>query len=175
MTANNSLYWIHDEDDSDPFNQGYIGITCRPQFRFQAHHILDEHVGAVTTILCHSLGREQALELERSYRPKPYIGWNVAPGGGGGVPDVFRKNRRVGAPRSMECRRKISAIHKDKPKSESHRQSISKTSRSSEIGVRQKISTTLKSKPPKEPFPCETCGKMVKNIGPHRKACLAFA
>lgn len=82
---------------------------------------------------------------------------------------IFLENRCTGAPRSEECRAKISAIHKGKPKSDEHKKKIGKANRARSPKINEKISNTLTGKK-KEPFPCPHCGKMIKNIGPHLKS-----
>lgn len=92
------LYWIHFETHTDPFNEGYIGISSQPSIRFRQHttnlttragskilkRIVSEF-GADSlrhTILGSYNNREDARIEERRYRPETVIGWNILVGGG---------------------------------------------------------------------------------------------
>ena len=71
---------------------GYIGVTHRnPKDRWNEHQRgdlaqkIDEHgldVGDMH-IRQEGLSGAEAREFERKYRPKPNMGWNKRPGGGG--------------------------------------------------------------------------------------------
>lgn len=92
------LYWIHLEDHTDPFTEGYIGVSTQPKVRFR-QHTSDTATGAGSQIVrqvANELGitalrhtalasftsREEARTEERNYRPKTNIGWNIWVGGG---------------------------------------------------------------------------------------------
>lgn len=85
-----TLYWIRYPSHSDPYSEGYIGRTCNPKHRFSTHtnksSALREHFdnGAEIQILYDGLSKKEVNDLEREYRPEPYIGWNVYPGAGSG-------------------------------------------------------------------------------------------
>ena len=90
------IYWIHQADHTDPYSEGYIGLSNQPDRRFKAHTTDTAGVGSKYlrdmsdsdkallshTILATCSSLEQARELELSYRPLPNIGWNIRKGGG---------------------------------------------------------------------------------------------
>lgn len=92
------LYWIHLEEHTDPFTEGYIGVSTQPKVRFRQHttdtaagagsqvvrRIAQEHGVDVLrhTNLASFTTREEARIEERNYRPKTNIGWNIWVGGG---------------------------------------------------------------------------------------------
>ena len=85
------VYWIHLFDHTDPYTQGYVGISTQPLKRLKYHsnsknkdnHILYENIkkGAIQTILHEYDCRKKALIVEHKYRPIEKIGWNIIPGG----------------------------------------------------------------------------------------------
>lgn len=90
------IYWIHYSDHTDPYTEGYIGLSNQPDIRFKAHISGTAHVGSsyirkmsdsdkallTHTILAECSSLDQARELELRYRPLPKIGWNIKRGGG---------------------------------------------------------------------------------------------
>ena len=89
------LYWCHLEEHTDPFTQGYIGITKHLKERIQQHFrndnkLDDEFQKAINsygkekikvTVLKSSLDKDIAYNFERHYRPENNIGWNTSKGG----------------------------------------------------------------------------------------------
>jgi predicted GIY-YIG superfamily endonuclease len=84
------VYWIKYEEYIDPYQDGYVGITKDLPKRMSSHsskHSKNKHVfnrlmkGAVVEILHECDSREEAIQLEKQYRPTANIGWNLAPGG----------------------------------------------------------------------------------------------
>ena len=90
------IYWIHHPDHTDPYTEGYIGLSNQPDKRFKAHTTDTANVGSKYlremsdsdkallshTILAECSSLEQARKLELKYRPLPNIGWNIKRGGG---------------------------------------------------------------------------------------------
>lgn len=84
-----SVYWIKYKNHIDPYYEGYIGISKSPSKRFNEHKNSRDNNkvkgaiknGADIEILCDNLSLTEALELEKSYRPKELIGWNLCEGG----------------------------------------------------------------------------------------------
>jgi predicted GIY-YIG superfamily endonuclease len=85
-----SVYWIRYQNHTDPFKEGYIGISNDPKKRFVEHkkYSKDNNMvkgaiqkGAFIEILHSNLSENNALEIEKSYRPKELIGWNLCEGG----------------------------------------------------------------------------------------------
>lgn len=92
------LYWIHLEEHTDPFSEGYVGVSTQPEVRFRQHST-DLTVGSGSQVLRQivaELGKEclqhtilasyedqlEARQAEQHYRPKTNIGWNIWVGGG---------------------------------------------------------------------------------------------
>ena len=79
----------------DVFTNGYVGITKNFKTRMKSHTAKSRIDSAPTTaliklhgkdirfyVLHENLTKDQALNLEKFYRPKRRIGWNIASGGG---------------------------------------------------------------------------------------------
>ena len=87
------LYWIHRSIHTDPLSEGYIGITKDIDSRSMYHRNSKYRVGkamrkyndVVVDILKENMTLSEVLTLEISYRPFANLGWNIAPGGAGGV------------------------------------------------------------------------------------------
>ena len=88
------VYWLHLKDHTDPYSEGYIGISNQVKVRFQAHirgaygvtsrklHSIIEECGK-ENILCSILFEgtpEECVSKEAIYRPTKGIGWNVYSG-----------------------------------------------------------------------------------------------
>jgi len=81
------VYWIHYPEHSNPFCDGYVGISTNLPERITNHKRRNKHMfnrlmkGAVIEILheCETLNTAAAKEIE--YRPRPNIGWNLNAGG----------------------------------------------------------------------------------------------
>ena len=84
-----SVYWIKYKEHTDPHSEGYIGVSKEPLRRFKEHKNSKDNNkiksaiknGADIEILFNNLSITEALELEKSYRPKELIGWNLCEGG----------------------------------------------------------------------------------------------
>ena len=84
------LYWIHYPHHTDPFTEGYIGISVDPAMRFK-HHKNSKRNKMVLEAISHGAKMELLSEysnngaaklVEKQYRPEWGIGWNKSPGGG---------------------------------------------------------------------------------------------
>ena len=81
------VYWIREYGQTDPYTQGYIGITthglskrCKQHKKKgnAAGNILKN--GGLVSVLYE--GTEDAVvNMEKHYRPRPHIGDNIATGG----------------------------------------------------------------------------------------------
>jgi len=90
---NYSVYWIHTKNHSDKLSQGYIGITCNFKERLRSHKRNKKKTKLTDAIksygwnnlqkeILHSnISLKKALDLERIYRIRPNIGWNIQKGG----------------------------------------------------------------------------------------------
>jgi len=99
------LYWIRYDNQSDPFSEGYIGVTCKPKARLKYHkdpnrsdnRMLYDALknGAKMEILDEYSTYQKALTIEEEYRPTERIGWNIIPGGISPPNQTGRKNPAV--------------------------------------------------------------------------------
>lgn len=90
------VYWYHLASHTDPYSQGYVGVTCQNEIRKSCHlngrrggskilHQAFKKYGSENIIqdVLHTVNSKSlAYELEQKYRPVPRIGWNLAMGGG---------------------------------------------------------------------------------------------
>lgn len=134
------VYWIHYKDHTDPYSQGYVGVTVDFERRIKSHineakngihsnEFLRQHLthNDIQIDILHIDEELVCYELERKYRPELNIGWNISKGGGeGGVirtgyklSEEFREKRKLAM-----IGNKIAAVNKGKPKSEEHRKKI---------------------------------------------------
>lgn len=88
-----TLYWIHHNKQTDCATEGYVGITKDAKSRFATHlsgktsiylrRALKKYNDEISfDVLQEFDTEEQARKAEEQLRPKPRIGWNIAPGGG---------------------------------------------------------------------------------------------
>lgn len=86
-----SLYWYKLPTHTDPFTEGYIGITNNMERRNLEHrrnkktthftNALAKYSDITYVVLSELTDPEMVLALEYEYRPKTNIGWNSAIGG----------------------------------------------------------------------------------------------
>ena len=78
-----TLYWLRNKTHTDPYTQGYIGITSRhPEIRLREHRLKKGLTqDTILDILNEVKNKKEVHELECQYRPTPDIGWNVKSGG----------------------------------------------------------------------------------------------
>jgi len=79
-----TLYWIHSPDHTDPFTEGYIGVTKKkPEHRWRDHSYQKDwwHDDIVCEVLHQVDTEDEVFQLEEHYRPEAYIGLNIKPGG----------------------------------------------------------------------------------------------
>ena len=85
------LYWIRYDHHTDPYTEGYIGVSSQPEYRLKQHTAGHQNEnpklcqaiakGAEMEILDTFESREDVLVEEKRYRPTEMIGWNIIPGG----------------------------------------------------------------------------------------------
>ncbi len=94
------LYWIHKPEHANIFNEGYVGVSGNPQYRFYQHFrnavnpkeyknyrtefrkAMEDDKVIYDILLCST--SEYCYEIEGKLRPTWRIGWNLAAGGAGG-------------------------------------------------------------------------------------------
>lgn len=87
------VYWSKLKSHTDPYSQGYIGVTCQPKIRFNTHRFFsnayskkvremyEKHGEDVELYILYEGTQDQAYFEEYYYRPLPKIGWNIQKGG----------------------------------------------------------------------------------------------
>lgn len=94
------MYWIHVEEHTDMFSEGYIGVSVNPEWRFYQHlrnAINPKQYKNYRTEFREAMANGSAIyeilvcstsaycyELEGKLRPNWKVGWNLAAGGTGG-------------------------------------------------------------------------------------------
>lgn len=136
------LYWYHLDTQTDPYIEGYIGITNDLNRRHKEHKYsankrnktyLCTHftkainlyggIDNLTKDILHTCDTyEEVISLEYKYRPTLSIGWNIAVGGEhSGIESPLKgKTDRW----SEDKKAIIGAYHKGKTISEEHKQSL---------------------------------------------------
>jgi len=79
-----TVYWIHEPHHTDPYTQGYIGVTSCLKKRLPIHRRSNPHFFTPNTIIDTLHSYDNMLECnqkEREYRPTINIGYNKAAGG----------------------------------------------------------------------------------------------
>jgi len=85
------VYWIRYEKHTNPYKEGYIGVSSEPTRRLEEHSNFTKcnpklknalNKGASMVILKKCKDEKEALRLEEHYRPEDMIGWNIVKGGG---------------------------------------------------------------------------------------------
>lgn len=91
------VYWIHLEEHSDIYTEGYVGITTaddpikrfrkhqsdarNPSTSFVVHNAMNKYGDDIKFTVLHECSKDEATSLEEHYRPQPNIGWNILKGG----------------------------------------------------------------------------------------------
>lgn len=121
--ADTSVYWLHLPDEhTDPYNQGYIGITSNTVNREYHHRWTGKLSNTAIMTIIYEGSRADCMSKEFEYRPLPNIGWNKAVGG------TEIAGSRIGLFHTEETKIKMSLAKlgkKRKPRSDEHRRKIS--------------------------------------------------
>lgn len=90
------IYWIKALHHTDPYSEGYVGCSNQPERRFRSHttdntragskivkaYVMENGINSVSIEILHTVPDEvTGKQIERSYRPKANIGWNIQVGG----------------------------------------------------------------------------------------------
>lgn len=76
------VYWLYDETCSDPWHDGYIGVTNDHMRRFKEHEKSNRFPTGFKIKIVFEGTEIECLEQENFYRPDVCIGWNIMYGGG---------------------------------------------------------------------------------------------
>lgn len=119
------VYWIHLEEHTDIFSQGYVGVTSvGVEKRFSQHKSTSKTGKFPISLALRKYGNKIIVStvlvaetaycylIEEKLRPTPRIGWNCASGGDSTL-DGFKH--------SEETKQKLSEIQKGKKLSEERR------------------------------------------------------
>ena len=92
------VYWIHHPEHTDPYEEGYVGVSIHPEYRIKQHRRHREFWDdRVTWKILHEYDTsEESYDKEREYRPQSGIGWNIAKGGG-----TLNRERNTSGKRSL--------------------------------------------------------------------------
>jgi hypothetical protein len=114
-----NLYWIHHQEHTDIFNQGYVGVSNNVKKRWSDHAWKAQNTHLANAI--NKYGWDNlvkkvvliaddgyCLDIERKLRPNNKIGWNIVAGGGLPPNSLGKKF----GPMSIETKAKVSAAKK---------------------------------------------------------------
>lgn len=148
------LYWYKLPSHTDPYTEGYIGITNDLNRRHKEHKcsanrlnstFIDSHFtrainkyGGIESLdkeILHTADYESVCSLERMYRPDLNIGWNIAVGGEHpGKINVFKGSKGRWSQSQKEA---IGLAHKGKTLSEEHIEALKTKNRiNTNLGTR---------------------------------------
>ncbi len=115
------VYWYHLEEHTDPFTQGYIGVTYDLRTRHLARingydkgcktliKAFKKYGDKIQRTVLHTTHKQCAYMLEEAYRPAKAIGWNIAIGGGLPPDTTGRKDSKEVCLKRAESVRKAKA------------------------------------------------------------------
>ena len=100
------VYWIKTPDMTDPYTEGYIGVTNKQlETRLREHTKYTKRRSVVAKaiskhddieiVMLYEGANNDCLALEEQYRPNINIGWNIAKGGGLPSPMNEEKARKI--------------------------------------------------------------------------------
>lgn len=118
------VYWIKTKEMTDPYSEGYIGVTANSlDDRLNGHlksnskcsiikKALDKYETEMVEL--HDVPQKEALMLEEHYRPSEKIGWNICKGGGYPPRNSEETKKKI-----SEAIKKIGTVPYDKNKTHS--------------------------------------------------------
>ena len=121
------VYWLHLPEHTNFLNEGYIGVSIRPERRLYEHRTCNENPhltnafkrynsNVIQSILLIGT-QEYCYEIENKLRPTDHIGWNINEGGTKPPCDpetrLKMSKAKTGKPRSEETKNKIRETLKD--------------------------------------------------------------
>lgn len=160
------VYWYHLAEHTDPFSQGYIGVTMQNDIRKRCHvnglrggsKILNSaykkygEANILQDVLHSVADKSQAYSLELSYRPEVKIGWNIAIGGGlppdttGRIDSQEIRDKRTESVRNAKAGKTYPSVFKGMTDrhSEERRQTIGNQQRGKTISEAHRASASEK-------------------------------
>ncbi len=77
------VYWVKTQQMSDPYSEGYVGITNNIRSRSKHHFTRNwPEAGPYSFQVLFEGTRAQCAHQESKYRPRPKMAWNGSNGGG---------------------------------------------------------------------------------------------
>ncbi len=152
------VYWIHYLDQTDPKNEGYIGISTQLSTRIKSHISRNPHMkhridnGAVVTVLHEVSTLSDAAKFEQEYRPEDNIGWNLIKGG-----DIPPSRKNKVSPKVLLKGEERT----EKQKLGAKKQSEKMKGRTAWNLGKKGLQTAWNKGIKKEKHPCLVCGKYV--------------
>jgi len=160
------IYWIHLKEHTDPYKEGYVGVTRNLEKRIREHknralnkthnnkrlayHLLNNEI--FVDVLMKS-EETVCYDIEKQYRPEEAIGWNMLCGGKI-VNNSYAKVENI-KPKSEEFKQHRRELmmgntrgsgNKGKPKTLEHKQKISLSNKGRIISEEQKRKQSLTMK-----------------------------
>jgi predicted GIY-YIG superfamily endonuclease len=156
------VYWIHHQSHTNPYEEGYVGVTVDFERRLKDHlreskkkthtnQVLAENIvnSKIIVDLLHEGTEEECYEHERKLRPRTLIGWNIAVGGskhpcirsGYKMSEEYCDRRR-----ELMLGNNFASGGKGKSKSEEHRRKISESNCGKKISEERKAKQSMKMK-----------------------------
>ncbi len=158
------VYVYHISRPGMNISEGYIGISSNPKRRRGNHKSRGEnpHLSSAMAkyddlqykILCGYENEEDALSLEKTFRPSKNIGWNIAEGGG--KPPVRYGTDNKGVPPSRK-----GAVHSEESKKRISESKRGIPSRRKGIKMPQHSGDNHCSKQEKNMRTCTYCDKIM--------------
>ena len=110
------VYWLYDKQCVCYLRHGYIGRTSNWERRLIKHRFHRRFPSGFKWMFLFQGTRAECKQLEWEMRPHALIGWNIAPGGGGG----YGSRGRLGQKKSKEECKKISTTRLERKLNWSH-------------------------------------------------------
>ena len=170
-----AVYWIHSETDTDPYSEGYIGVSNDVQRRIGEHRkstpIVSQllETGGIVEVLHTGLYEGDAYKMERQYRPCCYLGLNINEGGKR-PPRMTREwlvgtaNMVKGSERT-ERQKAAARLHSERMKGRTSPRKGVKLEEARLVKMRGPRPDLMK---PKEKVICPHCGKIGGKPAMHR-------
>ncbi len=134
------VYWIRTSNHKDIFTEGYVGITLNFKERLRSHkksknkypinNAIKKHGfnNLIKEVVEKDLSLDEALKLERKFRPEQNIGWNCQQGGNLGIEKTWYNipKNKLKHSKNTSIKTKEGIAKKDNRKARSERAKLSR-------------------------------------------------